>query len=40
MGRSVWLMAQENIADLFMKALRREKFDAFYKALDLLPFVD
>ena len=30
----------ENIADLFMKAMPKEKFEAFHKALGLLPFVD
>ena len=35
-----YVPTQENIADLFTKALPREKFEAFRKALGLLPFVD
>ncbi|KAH7282043.1 hypothetical protein KP509_35G009500 [Ceratopteris richardii] len=35
-----YVPAQENIEDLFTKALRREKFEAFRKALGLLPFVE
>ena len=31
---------QDNLADLFTKALPREKFESFCKALGLLPFVD
>ncbi|MCO5597015.1 hypothetical protein L7F22_051088 [Adiantum nelumboides] len=30
---------QDNLADLFPKALSREKFEAFRKGLGLLPFV-
>ena len=35
-----YVPTQDNIADLFTKALPREKFEAFCKALGLLPFVD
>ena len=35
-----YVPTQENIADLLTKALPREKFEAFCKALGLLPFVD
>ena len=35
-----YVPTQDNIADLFTKALPREKFEAFRKALGLLPFVD
>ena len=35
-----YVPTQENIADLFTKALPREKFEAFRKALGLIPFVD
>ncbi|MCO5564952.1 hypothetical protein L7F22_018622 [Adiantum nelumboides] len=31
---------QDNLADLFTKALSREKLEAFHKALGLLSFVD
>ncbi|MCO5598453.1 hypothetical protein L7F22_052548 [Adiantum nelumboides] len=31
---------QDNLADLFTKALSHEKLEAFRKALGLLPFVD
>ena len=36
----VYVPTQDNLADLFTKALSREKFEAFCKALGLLPFVD
>ena len=36
----VYVPTQDNLADLFTKALPREKFEAFRKALGLLPFVD
>ena len=36
----VYVPTQDNLADLFTKALSREKFEAFRKALGLLPFVD
>jgi hypothetical protein len=36
----VYVPAHENVADLFTKALPREKFEAFHKALGLLPFLD
>ena len=36
----VYVPTQDNLADLFTKALPREKFEAFCKALGLLPFVD
>ncbi|MCO5562411.1 hypothetical protein L7F22_016038 [Adiantum nelumboides] len=35
-----YVPAQDNLADLFTKALSREKLEAFHKALGLLPFVD
>ncbi|MCO5570874.1 hypothetical protein L7F22_024603 [Adiantum nelumboides] len=35
-----YVPAQDNLADLFTKALSREKLEAFRKALGLLPFVD
>ncbi|MCO5563246.1 hypothetical protein L7F22_016883 [Adiantum nelumboides] len=35
-----YVPTQDNLADLFTKALSREKFEAFHKALGLLPFVD
>ncbi|MCO5597759.1 hypothetical protein L7F22_051841 [Adiantum nelumboides] len=35
-----YVPTQDNLADLFTKALSREKFEAFRKALDLLPFVN
>ena len=35
-----YVPTQDNLADLFTKALPREKFEAFRKALGLLPFVD
>ena len=35
-----YVPTQDNIVDLFTKALPREKFEAFRKALGLLPFVD
>ncbi|MCO5607299.1 hypothetical protein L7F22_061492 [Adiantum nelumboides] len=35
-----YLSTQDNLADLFTKALSREKFKAFRKALGLLSFVD
>ncbi|MCO5559957.1 hypothetical protein L7F22_013561 [Adiantum nelumboides] len=35
-----YVPTQDNLADLFTKALSPEKFEAFYKALSLLPFVD
>ncbi|MCO5567789.1 hypothetical protein L7F22_021485 [Adiantum nelumboides] len=35
-----YLPTQDNLADLFAKALSREKFEAFCKLLGLLPFVD
>ena len=35
-----YVPTQDNLADLFTKALSREKFEAFRKALGLLPFVD
>ena len=36
----VYVPTQDNLTDLFTKALSREKFEAFRKALGLLPFVD
>ncbi len=43
-AREISLLAygptHDKIAELFTKALPREKFEAFRKALDLLPFVD
>jgi len=36
----VYVPTQDNLADLFTKALPREKFEAFRKALGLLSFVD
>ena len=35
-----YVPTHDNLADLFTKALPREKFEAFRKALGLLPFVD
>ena len=35
-----YVPTHDNLADLFIKALPREKFEAFRKALALLPFVD
>ena len=35
-----YVPTQNNIADLFSKALSREKLEAFRKALGLIPFVD
>ncbi|MCO5603466.1 hypothetical protein L7F22_057616 [Adiantum nelumboides] len=35
-----YVSTQDNFADLFTKALFREKLEAFRKALGLLPFVD
>ena len=35
-----YVLTLDNLADLFTKALPREKFEASYKALGLLPFVD
>ena len=35
-----YVPTQDNLADLFTKALPCEKFEAFRKALGLLPFVD
>ncbi|MCO5555922.1 hypothetical protein L7F22_009466 [Adiantum nelumboides] len=35
-----YVPTQDNLADLFIKALSREKLEAFRKALGLLPFVD
>ena len=35
-----YVPTHNNLADLFTKALPREKFRAFCKALGLLPFVD
>ncbi|MCO5598419.1 hypothetical protein L7F22_052514 [Adiantum nelumboides] len=35
-----YVPTQDNLADLFTKALSREKLEAFRKALGLLPFVD
>ncbi|KAI5069321.1 hypothetical protein GOP47_0015622 [Adiantum capillus-veneris] len=35
-----YVPTQDNLADLFTKALSREKLEAFRKSLDLLPFVD
>ena len=35
-----YVPTQDNLADLFTKALSREKFEAFRKALGLLLFVD
>ncbi|KAI5054678.1 hypothetical protein GOP47_0029823 [Adiantum capillus-veneris] len=37
---NVLLCGRDNLANLFTKALSRETFEAFYKALGLLPFVD
>ncbi|MCO5597570.1 hypothetical protein L7F22_051649 [Adiantum nelumboides] len=36
----VYVPTQDNLGDLFTKALSREKLEAFRKALGLLPFVD
>ena len=36
----VYVPTQDNLADLSTKSLPREKFEAFCKALGLLPFVD
>ncbi|MCO5575681.1 hypothetical protein L7F22_029485 [Adiantum nelumboides] len=35
-----YVPTQDNLADLFTKALSREKLEAFRKALGLFPFVD
>ncbi|MCO5598981.1 hypothetical protein L7F22_053080 [Adiantum nelumboides] len=35
-----YVPTQDNLADLFTKALSHEKFEAFHKALGFLPFVD
>ncbi|MCO5551871.1 hypothetical protein L7F22_005377 [Adiantum nelumboides] len=35
-----YVPTQDNLVDLFTKALSREKLEAFRKALGLLPFVD
>ncbi|MCO5564805.1 hypothetical protein L7F22_018473 [Adiantum nelumboides] len=35
-----YVPTQDNLADLFTKALSREKLEAFRKALGLLPLVD
>ncbi|MCO5592883.1 hypothetical protein L7F22_046887 [Adiantum nelumboides] len=35
-----YVPTQDNLADLFTKALSHEKLEAFGKALGLLPFVD
>ncbi|MCO5587220.1 hypothetical protein L7F22_041167 [Adiantum nelumboides] len=35
-----YVPTEDNLADLFTKALSREKLEAFCKALGLLPFVD
>ncbi|KAH7281945.1 hypothetical protein KP509_35G004700 [Ceratopteris richardii] len=35
-----YVPTQENVANLFTKALPREKFEAFCKALGLVPFVE
>ncbi|MCO5587782.1 hypothetical protein L7F22_041734 [Adiantum nelumboides] len=35
-----YVPTQDNLADLFTKPLSREKFEAFLKALGLLPFMD
>ncbi|MCO5557888.1 hypothetical protein L7F22_011460 [Adiantum nelumboides] len=35
-----YVPTQDNLANLFTKALSREKFEAFCKALGLLPFVN
>ena len=35
-----YVPTQDNLTDLFTNALPREKFEAFRKALGLLPFVD
>ncbi|MCO5549433.1 hypothetical protein L7F22_002904 [Adiantum nelumboides] len=35
-----YVPTQDNLANLFTKALSREKLEAFRKALGLLPFVD
>ncbi|MCO5591687.1 hypothetical protein L7F22_045678 [Adiantum nelumboides] len=35
-----YVPTQDNLADIFTKALSREKLEAFRKALGLLPFVD
>ncbi|MCO5553522.1 hypothetical protein L7F22_007044 [Adiantum nelumboides] len=35
-----YVPTQDNLTDIFTKALSREKFEAFRKALGLLPFVD
>ncbi|MCO5562505.1 hypothetical protein L7F22_016132 [Adiantum nelumboides] len=35
-----YVPTQNNLANLFTKALSREKFEAFSKALGLLPFVE
>ncbi|WP_286497660.1 Ty1/Copia family ribonuclease HI, partial [Escherichia coli] len=35
-----YVSTHDNVADIFTKALPREKFEAFRKALGLLPFGD
>ncbi|MCO5574893.1 hypothetical protein L7F22_028687 [Adiantum nelumboides] len=35
-----YVPTQDNLADLFTKALSHEKLEAFHKSLGLLPFVD
>ena len=35
-----YVPTEDNLVDIFTKALPREKFKAFRKALGLLPFVD
>ncbi|MCO5603834.1 hypothetical protein L7F22_057987 [Adiantum nelumboides] len=35
-----YVLTQDNLADLFTKALSHEKLEAFCKDLGLLPFVD
>ena len=35
-----YVPTQDNLADLFTKAVSREKFEAFHKVLGLLPFVE
>ena len=36
----VYIPTHENVADIFTKALPREKFEAFREALNLSPFGD